>query len=61
MSKYGTEIESCVFEYNISINKFDDLVQFLQAKIDGTLFARRQGKPHKKYSSFDEYCLRHIF
>lgn len=41
--------------YNVPIEKFEELCLYIQTRIDGTMFAKRQGKQHKNYSTFDEY------
>jgi hypothetical protein len=41
--------------YNIPIEKFEELVSYIQLRIDGTKLARIKGKSHKNYSSFSEY------
>lgn len=41
--------------YNLPIKRFEDLVDYIQSRIDGTTFARKMGRGHKNYSSFEEY------
>lgn len=41
--------------YNLPIDKFDDLVQYIQSRIDGTKLAKVLGKNHKNYPTFEEY------
>lgn len=42
----------------IPIDRFDELVEFLQKRIDKTRQARiNKGKGYKSYSSFNDYCL----
>ena len=41
--------------YNLPSNKFEELVAFIQGKIDSTKLARIKGVGHKNYSSFEEY------
>uniref|UniRef100_Q3AR05 HNH nuclease n=1 Tax=Chlorobium chlorochromatii (strain CaD3) TaxID=340177 RepID=Q3AR05_CHLCH len=41
--------------YNLPIEKFDDLVQLIQSKINGTKLAKVKGKNHKNYLNFNEY------
>lgn len=41
--------------YNLSIEKFEELVAYIQLKIEGTKLAKMKGKSHKNYSTFKEY------
>ncbi|WP_347396440.1 toll/interleukin-1 receptor domain-containing protein, partial [Parabacteroides leei] len=41
--------------YNLHINKFDELVSYIQMRIDGTKLAKIKGKEHKNYSTFEEF------
>lgn len=41
--------------YNLSIEKFQDLVMHIHSKIDGTKLAKIKGNGHKNYSNFKEY------
>lgn len=41
--------------YNLHINKFDELVSYIQSRIDGTKLAKSKGKGHKNYSTFEEF------
>jgi 5-methylcytosine-specific restriction endonuclease McrA len=43
--------------YNMPIEKFDGLVQYIQLRIDGTKLAKIKGKSHKNYSTFAEYRI----
>jgi hypothetical protein len=43
--------------YNLSIELFDDLVKTIQDRIDKTTLAKKMGKGHKNYSTFEEYKL----
>ena len=41
--------------YNLPIELFDDVVKTIQNRIDKTILAKKMGKGHKNYSSFEEY------
>lgn len=41
--------------YNIHINKFDELVSYIQMRIDQTKLAKIKRKEHKNYSTFEEF------
>lgn len=41
--------------YNLSIERFEELVYYIQSHIDGTKLARIKGPFHKNYSTFDEF------
>lgn len=41
--------------YNLHINKFDELISYIQSRIDGTKLAKIKGKGHKNYSTFEEF------
>jgi hypothetical protein len=41
--------------YNLHIDRFDDLVTTIQNRINGTTLAKKMGKGHKNYSTFEEY------
>jgi len=41
--------------YNLPIELFDDLCLNIQGRIDKTMLARKLGKGHKNYSTFEEY------
>lgn len=41
--------------YHLPVQKFEDLVKLIQKRIDSTMFAKKLGKLHKNYSSFEEY------
>ena len=43
--------------YNVPIERFDELATYIQTRIDGTRLARRLGRGHKNYSTFDEYLV----
>jgi len=41
--------------YNLSIDKFEELVEYIHKRIDGTMFGKVKGGKHKNYSTFEEY------
>lgn len=41
--------------YNLPIDKFDELVDYIHSRIDATKLAKVKGRGHKNYSTFDEY------
>lgn len=41
--------------YNLPIEKFDDLTNYIQKRIDSTKLAKIKGQGHKNYSTFEEY------
>ncbi len=41
--------------YNLPIESFDELILLIQKRINGTTLAKKKGKGHKNFSSFDEY------
>jgi hypothetical protein len=41
--------------YNIPMNRFDELVTYIQLRIDGTKLGRVKGVRHKNYSTYDEF------
>jgi hypothetical protein len=41
--------------YNLHIDKFDELVNYIHSRIDGTKLARVKGYKHKNYSTYFEY------
>lgn len=41
--------------YNVSIDRFEELVAYIQGRIDKTKLAKIKGKEHKNYSSFEKY------
>lgn len=41
--------------YNLQIDKFDELSDYIQSRIDNTKLARVKGRMHKNYSTFEEY------
>jgi len=41
--------------YNLQIEKFDELVNYIQSRIDRTMLAKVKGKGHKNYSTYEEY------
>ena len=43
--------------YNLPTEKFHQLVQYIQLRIDDTKLAKIKGKNHKNYSTFDEYKM----
>jgi hypothetical protein len=43
--------------YNVPIERFEELVAYIQKRIDGTRLAKRLGRGHKNYSTFDEYLV----
>lgn len=46
--------------YFIHVNLFDELVDYLQSRIDGTILGKRnRSKAHRNYETFDEYQLVH--
>lgn len=46
--------------YFIHVNAFDQLVDYLQSRIDGTILGKRNhSKGHRSYETFDEYQLAH--
>lgn len=40
--------------YNLPIEKFDELVEYIQTRIDNTKLAKVKGKGHKNYSAYEE-------
>jgi len=42
--------------YNLPIEKFDELVLYIQTRIDKTTLAKMKGYGHKNYSTFTEYA-----
>ena len=42
--------------YNLPIERFEELYLYIQDRIDHTMFAKKLGKGHKNYSSYDEYA-----
>jgi hypothetical protein len=40
---------------NLPLEKFEELVEYIQYRIDGTMLAKTKGRNHKNYSSFEEY------
>lgn len=46
--------------YFIPLIRFDDLVDFLQRKIDGTILGKRnRAQGHRNYETFDEFRFKH--
>lgn len=43
--------------YNVPIGRFEELVTYIQSRINGTRLAKRLGREHKNYSTFDEYLV----
>lgn len=41
--------------YNLHIDKFDELVEYIQKRIDGTKLAKVKGQSHKNYSTYYEF------
>lgn len=41
--------------YNIPIGKFEELIEYIQSRIEGTKLAKAKGSFHKNYSNFTEY------
>lgn len=41
--------------YNLPIERFDDLCSHVKGRIDKTVLAKKLGKQHKNYSTFEEY------
>jgi len=41
--------------YNLPVERFEELAQLIQKRINATVFAKRLGKGHKNYSTFEEY------
>lgn len=41
--------------YNLPIEKFEELVVYIQSRIDKTKLAKVSGKSHKNYSTYEEY------
>ncbi|MDR6195694.1 hypothetical protein QE357_002746 [Siphonobacter sp. BAB-5404] len=42
--------------YNLHIDKFDELVDYIQSRIDGTKLAKVKGRGHKNYSTYEEFA-----
>jgi hypothetical protein len=42
--------------YNLHIDKFDELVDYIHSRIDGTKLAKVKGRGHKNYSTYDEFA-----
>jgi TIR domain len=42
--------------YNLHIDKFDELVDYIHSRIDGTKLAKVKGREHKNYSTYDEFA-----
>lgn len=45
--------------YHLPVSKFDELVSYIQLRIDSTRLAKFKGAKHKNYSSFEEYAREH--
>lgn len=41
--------------YNVPIDKFEELSDYIQYRIDKTMLAKQKGYNHKNYSTFEEY------
>lgn len=41
--------------YNLPLDKFEDITQYIQLRINNTKLAKIKGKNHKNYSSFEDY------
>lgn len=41
--------------YNLPIEKFEELVSYIQSRIEKTKLAKIKGKGHKNYSTYEEY------
>lgn len=41
--------------YHVPLERFEELVNYIKSRIDGTKLAKTKGKGHKNYSSFSEY------
>lgn len=41
--------------YNLPISKFEELIEYIQNRIDNTKLAKIKGPNHKNYSSFKDY------
>jgi hypothetical protein len=41
--------------FNLPVEKFEELVLYIQSRIDGTQLAKVKGKTHKNYSTWEEY------
>lgn len=41
--------------YTLPVEKFEELVYYIQSRIDNTKLAKIKGKSHKNYSLFEEY------
>ena len=42
--------------YNLPVEKFEELVIYIQSRIDKTTLAKIKGRGHKNYSTFSEYA-----
>jgi hypothetical protein len=42
--------------YNLHIDKFEELVDYIHSRIDGTKLAKVKGRGHKNYSTFKEFA-----
>lgn len=43
--------------FNLPLEKFEELIHYIQGRIDGTKLAKVKGKGHKNYSVWEEYFL----
>jgi hypothetical protein len=43
--------------YNVPTERFEELVNYIQGRIERTTLAKKLGRGHKNYSTFDEYLI----
>jgi hypothetical protein len=43
--------------YHVPTERFEELVSYIQKRIDGTTLAKKLGRGHKNFSTFDEYLV----
>lgn len=43
--------------FNVPIERFEELTKYIQSRIEGTTLAKRLGRGHKNYSTYDEYLI----
>jgi hypothetical protein len=41
--------------YNLPIDRFDELMYYIQSRIEATKLAKQKGRNHKNYSTFDQF------
>jgi hypothetical protein len=46
--------------YNLPLERFNELCLDIQKRIDRTMLAKKLGKGHKNYSTFEEYAINQL-